>query len=73
VVSEAELDPRHFGVIVTAGDGRHGLLLPGIAEIRTAEQQVLCARKKGWIGPDEPVALQRFEVDHFEESDGSKL
>ena len=25
------------------------------------------AREKGGIGPDEPVVLQRFEVDHFEE------
>jgi AmmeMemoRadiSam system protein A/AmmeMemoRadiSam system protein B len=68
VASEKELDPRRYGVIVAADDGRQGLLLPGIKEIRTPEQQLRCARKKGWIGPDEPVTLQRFLVDHFTES-----
>jgi len=67
ISSAEELDPRRFGVIVSASDGRRGLLLPGIEEITTPEQQVSFARKKGWIGPDEPITLQRFQVDHFEE------
>ena len=46
---------------------RRGLLLPGIAEIKTVREQLDVARKKGWIEPDEPVMLQRFQVDHFEE------
>jgi hypothetical protein len=45
------------------------LLLPGIAEIQTTEEQLRIAREKGGIGPDEPVTLQRFEVDHFAEPD----
>lgn len=68
VASETELDPARYGVIVSAADGRRGLLLPGIQEIKTPQQQVDFARKKGWISPDEPVTLQRFQVDRFEES-----
>jgi AmmeMemoRadiSam system protein A/AmmeMemoRadiSam system protein B len=67
VSSERELDPQRYGVIVSAHDGRRGLLLPAIEEIQTTEEQLRIAREKGWIGPDEPVTLQRFEVDHFEE------
>jgi AmmeMemoRadiSam system protein A len=67
ISSPGELDPARYGVVVSAEDGRRGLLLPGIAEIKTSEQQVGLARKKAWIGPDEPVMLQRFQVDYFEE------
>ena len=67
IVSVAELDPARYGVIVSTDDGRHGLLLPGIEEIKTAEEQVHFARQKGCIKPDEPATLQRFQVDHFEE------
>lgn len=67
VSSAEELEPARYGVIVTAADGRRGLLLPGIEQIKTPEQQLRLAREKGWISPNEPVTLQRFEVDHFEE------
>jgi len=69
VLSEEELDPRRYGVIVSTSDGRRGLLLPGIKDIKTTEEQLLIARKKGWIAPEEPITIQRFEVDHFEEPD----
>lgn len=71
ISSEAELDPRRYGVIVSANDGRRGLLLPGIKGIKTPEQQVGIAREKGGIDPDEPITLQRFQVDHFEEPVGT--
>lgn len=67
VASVDELDPRRYGVIVSTGDGRRGLLLPGIEGIKTRAQQLRLARKKGSIDPDEPVTMQRFQVDHFEE------
>ncbi len=70
VATEADLDPRRFGVIVSAEDGRRGLLLPGIKEIKTPAEQVNIARQKGWINADEPITLQRFQVDHFEEPAG---
>lgn len=69
VTSTDELDPRRYGVIVSAGDGRRGLLLPGIESIKSRAQQLRLARKKGWIDPGEPVTIQRFQVDHFEEPD----
>jgi len=61
VASEAELDPKRYGVIVRRG-GRRGLLLPDLDGVDTAEQQVAIARQKAGIGPNEKVALQRFEV-----------
>ena len=67
ISSAAELDPARYGVVVSTEDGRRALLLPGIAEITTSEQQLGIARKKGRIGPREPVMLQRFQIDHFEE------
>jgi AMMECR1 domain-containing protein len=66
-LSEEELDPRRYGVIVSADDGRRGLLLPGIKDVQTTEEQLLIARQKGGIAPDEPISIQRFEVDRFEE------
>jgi AmmeMemoRadiSam system protein A len=69
VAAADELDPRRYGVIVSTGDGRRGLLLPGIESIKSRAQQLRLARKKGWIDLDEPVTVQRFEVDHFEEPD----
>ncbi len=68
VSTEAELDPRLYGIIVSARDGRRGVLLPGIEEIGTAEQQVKYARAKGGITSGEPVTIQRFQVDHFKEA-----
>ena len=65
--SQAELDPSCYGVVVSAPDGRRGVLLPGIPGIRTAEEQVRIAKEKGEIAPNEAVAMQRFQVDHFEE------
>lgn len=60
IESEAELDPRLWGVVVSAADGRRGLLLPDLPEVTTVEQQVSGARRKAGIGPEEPVRLQRF-------------
>jgi AmmeMemoRadiSam system protein A len=66
ISSVDELDPARYGVVVSAEDGRRGLLLPAIADIKTGGQQLSLARRKAWIGPDEPVMLQRFQVDFFE-------
>ncbi|MGA2555758.1 MAG: AmmeMemoRadiSam system protein A [Verrucomicrobiota bacterium] len=70
ISSADELDPARYGVIVSTEDGRRALLLPALPEITTGQQQLGFARKKGWIGPREPVLLQRFQVDHFEEPMG---
>ncbi len=61
VSSEAELDVKRYGVIVSR-DRRRGLLLPDLEGVDTVEQQIAIARQKAGIGPGEPVRLQRFEV-----------
>ena len=61
ISSEAELDVKRYGVIVSRG-GRRGLLLPDLDGVDTPEEQVAIARRKGGIGPKEKVRLQRFEV-----------
>lgn len=61
--SISELDPKRYGVIVSAPDGRRGLLLPDLDGIDTAEEQTKIAARKGGIGlAEEGVSLARFEV-----------
>jgi AmmeMemoRadiSam system protein A len=69
VASLTELDPDRFGVIVSADDGRRGVLLPDVRGVETVEQQLDCARRKGDIDELEPVRLQRFAVKKFSEAD----
>ncbi len=59
--SPEALDPRRYGVIVTAGR-RRGLLLPNLPGIDTVKEQIAIARRKAGIRDGEPVTLQRFEV-----------
>ena len=61
VDSVSQLDPRRYGVIVEAG-WRRGLLLPDLEGVDTVERQIEICRMKAGIGPDEAVALYRFEV-----------
>lgn len=65
VTSLDDLDPKTYGVIVTAGR-RRGLLLPDLEGVDTARQQVEIAMRKGGIGPGEPISLERFKVDRYE-------
>ena len=60
-----ELDPAVYGVVVERGS-RRGLLLPAIEGVRTVDQQISIARRKGGIGPHERVDLQRFRVRKVE-------
>ena len=59
--SESELDVKRYGVIVTSGM-RRGLLLPDLEGVDTVAEQVLIAKQKAGIRPNENVSLQRFEV-----------
>ena len=61
IAGPESLDPAIWGVIVSAG-GRRGLLLPDIDGVDTVQAQIAIARRKGGIGPAEPVTLQRFAV-----------
>ena len=64
VESEADLDPKRYGVIVESG-WQKGLLLPDLEGVDTVEQQLEITRAKAGIGPDEPVNLYRFEVRRY--------
>lgn len=57
----SELDPQRYGVIVSCGR-RRGLLLPDLEGVDTVEEQIDIARRKGGIGEEEPLKLERFEV-----------
>jgi MEMO1 family protein len=67
VASPEGLDPAIYGVLVSATDGRKGLLLPAIAGIDSVEQQLAIARSKAGIAPDEWIGLQRFKTRCFKE------
>jgi len=67
VESLDELDPKRYGVIVQSkvSPWKRGLLLPDLEGVDTVEYQVDIARRKGWIAPDEPVQLYRFQVKRY--------
>ena len=64
VGSLSDLDPKIYGLIVTSGQKR-GLLLPDIETVETVEQQLSICRRKGNIGDDEELSLQRFTVTRY--------
>lgn len=59
--SEAELDPRRYGVIVSSG-GRRGLLLPDLEGVDSVKEQIDIARRKAGIPAGAALKLERFEV-----------
>jgi len=58
------LDCKRYGVIVQCGN-RRGLLLPDLEGVDTVDHQILIAKVKAGILPEEPVDLYRFEVQRF--------
>lgn len=63
-----DLDPKIYGVIVEDESGKlRGLLLPDIAGVETARQQVDIAARKAGIAPGTPLKLSRFRVDRYRE------
>ena len=66
ISSLSELDPKHYGVIVSKGF-RRGLLLPNLEGVDTVEDQVAIAKRKAGIRVDDgKVELERFEVIRHE-------
>ncbi len=58
-----DLDPKRFGIIVQAADGRQALLLPDLEGVDTVDQQVCITCRKGGIDPDrDTYRILRFEV-----------
>ena len=64
VESEAELDPKRYGLIVERG-GRKGLLLPDLEGVDSVARQIEICRSKAGIMPHQPVQLYRFEVKRY--------
>lgn len=64
VTDMKELDPKRYGVIVSAG-GRRGLLLPDLEGVDTIEEQLRIAKLKAGIFDDEKVDIFRFEVRRY--------
>lgn len=56
-----QLDPKHYGVIVTRGF-RRGLLLPDLPSVSTVSEQLAIAKQKAGIGAAEDCKVERFEV-----------
>ena len=64
-----ELDPKIYGVIVEdEGGSNRGLLLPNLAGIDSAVQQVEIASRKAGIKPNASLKLYRFRSDRYSES-----
>ena len=63
----SKLDPQRFGIVVSASDGRTGVLLPDLENINSAAEQIAICREKGAIDPEEPVHISKFEVKRFQE------
>jgi len=67
VASMDELDPKHYGVVVESErlPRKRGLLLPDLEGVDTVEYQLEIARRKAWLGSDEPVRIYRFTVTRY--------
>jgi AMMECR1 domain-containing protein len=67
VASPGDLDPAVYGVLVTAGDGKRGVLLPGISGVDSVGEQLAIVRRKAGIADDEFVHIERFKTKSFAE------
>ncbi len=61
------LDPRRYGVVVSDGQGRRGVLSPDLDGIDDVETQLTVARRKAGISPKVLIDLKRFEALRFYE------
>ena len=59
-----QLDPKKYGIIVSSG-GRRGLLLPDLEGVDTPAQQIEICRRKAWIGDDDEITIERFQVRRY--------
>ncbi|GAB4252319.1 MAG: AmmeMemoRadiSam system protein A [Thermoleophilia bacterium] len=58
-----DLDPKRYGIIVRAEDGRQALLLPDLEGVDTVDTQIRLTCRKGRIDPDrDRYRLYRFQV-----------
>ena len=62
--SEAELDPKRYGLIIEQG-GRRGLLLPDLEGVEEVEVQKRIVAQKGGIDLSRPHKLYIFTVNRY--------
>ena len=60
------LNPKKYGLIVSADDGRRGLLLPDIEGVDTPQEQIKICQQKAGILPHEPVSFKIFTVNRHQ-------
>ncbi|HUV43145.1 MAG TPA: AmmeMemoRadiSam system protein A [Patescibacteria group bacterium] len=65
--NKKQLNPQKHGLIVATKDGRRGLLLPALPNVKTVEHQIEICKMKAGIGPKEEVEFQTFTVKRHEE------
>ena len=65
IIDITRIDPKTDGIIVRSGD-RQALLLPGIEEIVTPEQQLRAACQKAGIDRHAALQVERFRTRTFE-------
>ncbi len=63
-----QLDPVRYGLIVSQGR-RRGVLLPDLPGVNSVALQLSITKQKAGIFNEDPVSLQRFEVEKYHESD----
>lgn len=63
-----DLNPKKYGVIVSAGM-KKGVLLPDLEGIETVEEQLTIACHKAGIDETKPYDIERFEVIRYKEGD----
>jgi len=69
LTERTQLNPRRYGVMVCAPDGRRGVLLPDLEGVDTVDEQIAIACRKAGIDPaQDHVTLQRFTVVRHEEA-----
>jgi AmmeMemoRadiSam system protein A len=59
------LNPKVYGIIVTAASGRQGVLLPDLEGVNTPAEQISICRQKAGISPNEPVQIAKFKVHRY--------
>jgi AmmeMemoRadiSam system protein A len=67
VTDLTDLDPQIYGVVVE-GEAQRGVLLPALAGVRTAAQQVDIARSKAGLAAGATIQLYRFRIRRFREA-----
>ncbi len=67
VSSFNELDPQIYGIIVTDGTFRRGVLLPGLEGITTVEKQIDIAKRKAGLNrtENEDLTIYRFTSNRY--------